>query len=296
MSRIVAAGVSGFLGSRLTSALRAAGHDVVELVRRPPVEGQVQWDPDSGSFDDSVLDGAAAVVNLCGAGVGDKRWTDDYRRLIRTSRVRPTELLARGCAARRVPVLLNASAVGFYGDRGDEVLEETAGPGSTFLAGICRDWEAATAPASEGGTRVVHLRTGLVIGHEGGVLKQLSLVSKLFLGGKLGSGRQWCPWISATDHIDAMRHLLVADVTGPVNLTGPVPVRNKEFVAAIGRAVHRPTPWWVPGPALELVLGGFAQELLGGQRAVPVVLADSGFAFTHQTLHDALVSEVPGAR
>jgi len=291
--KIIAAGASGFVGSRLLTRLRADGHEVVQLVRRTPKNtAEASWDPDAGALDLALLDGVDAVVNLCGAGVGDKRWNSRYREVIRTSRVRPTELLAGAAARTGVPVLVNASAVGYYGPTGNEVVDESAHAGTTFLAGVCVDWEKATTKAQDAGVRVVNLRTGLVLGREGGLLPKLSLITRLFAGGRLGSGRQYYPWISATDEIDAIRHLLITEVQGPANLTAPHPVTNAEFTRELGRALHRPTPWVVPTFALRLAVGDFAQEIVTGQNAVPTVLADSGFAFRHPTLAEALSSEI----
>ena len=291
--KIISAGASGFLGSRLLTRLRADGHEVVQLVRRTPKNtAEASWDPDAGALDLALLDGVDAVVNLCGAGVGDKRWNSRYREVIRTSRVRPTELLAGAAARTGVPVLVNASAVGYYGPTGNEVVDESAHAGTTFLAGVCVDWEKATTKAQDAGVRVVNLRTGLVLGREGGLLPKLSLITRLFAGGRLGSGRQYYPWISATDEIDAIRHLLITQVQGPANLTAPHPVTNAEFTRELGRALHRPTPWVVPTFALRLAVGDFAQEIVTGQNAVPTVLADSGFAFRHPTLAEALSSEI----
>ncbi|GGM06625.1 TIGR01777 family oxidoreductase [Nakamurella endophytica] len=291
--RIVAAGVSGFIGSRLVAALRERGDEVVTLVRRPPGgPSEVRWDPDGGEFDAAVLDGADAVINLCGAGVGDHRWTDSYRDTILSSRVRPTALLAGACVERGVPALVNASAVGYYGHRGDERLDELAPAGTSFLAGVCVRWERAAAPAADGGVRVVHLRTGLVLGRGEGLLGQLDTVIRLGAGGRLGDGRQWCPWISIEDEVAAIVHLVDTPVAGAVNLSAPEPVRNAELVRAIGRALHRPTPWIVPGVALHLVVGAFADEILHGQRAVPVALEESGYRFRRPELADALRAEL----
>lgn len=290
---IIAAGASGFVGSRLLTELRAAGHRVTQLVRHPPTgPDQVRWDPDGGKLGAAVLRDADAVINLCGAGVGDKRWTPAYKELIRTSRVRPTELLATSCAEAAVPVLINASAVGYYGPCGDELIDEKAHAGTGFLAGVCVDWENATAAASEGDVRVVSIRTGLVLGREGGLLPKLGLLTKLFANGRLGSGRQYYPWISLTDEINAISFLLTADVSGPVNLTAPVPVTNAEFTRELGRALHRPTPWVVPKFALSAVLGEFAGEVTTGQNAVPAALTDAGFSFRHRTLPEALAAEL----
>ncbi len=290
---IIAAGASGFLGHRLIGKLKSGGHQVTQLVRSAPKDAdQVTWDPDRGELDPAVLEGADAVVNLCGVGVGDKRWSPSYRDLIRSSRVNPTRLLAMTCVTANVPVLVNASGIGYYGPRGDEWIDETNNAGTSFLAGVCVDWERATEAADAGGVRVVHLRTGLVLGHEAGLLPQLTLITKLFAGGRLGSGRQYYPWISATDEIDAMVHLLTAKVSGPVNMCGPEPVTNAEFGKELGRQLHRPTPWMVPKFALQIVVGEFAEEIVTGQRAAPRVLADSGFVFSHATLPEALRSEL----
>lgn len=290
---IIAAGASGFLGSRLVKELRAGGHGVTQLVRTPPsAHDQVRWDPDGGKLGVAVLNGADAVINLCGAGVADKRWTPAYKELIRTSRLRPTALLASTCAEAGVPVLINASAVGYYGPRGDEKIDESAHAGTNYLAGVCVDWENATATAKEAGVRVALIRTGLVLGREGGLLPKLGLLTKLFANGRLGSGRQYSPWISATDEIDAITFLLTADVAGPVNLTAPAPVTNAEFTREMGRALHRPTPWVIPKFALSAVLGEFAGEVTTGQNAIPAVLTEAGYTFKHPTLAEALRSEL----
>ncbi len=290
---IIAAGASGFLGKRLLDKLRTEGHSVTQLVRSAPTgEHQTLWNPDRGELDRRVLEGADAVVNLCGVGVADKRWTDSYRELIRTSRLRPTDLLARASAEVGVPVLVNASAVGYYGPRGDEEIDETAPPGTTFLAGVCVEWENATRPAEDAGVRVVHLRTGLVLGPDGGLLPVVKLVTKLMAGGRLSSGRQYFPWISVTDEINGILHLITHDVSGPVNMTGPKPVTNAAFTKALGHELHRPTPWVVPKFALQIVLGDFAEEIVAGQNAVPKVLTESGYAFAHPTLEAALRAEL----
>lgn len=290
---IIAAGASGFLGTRLLARLRADGHRVTQLVRSSPTGAdQSFWNPDNAELDNAVLDGADAIVNLCGVGVGDKRWTPAYRNLIRTSRVRPTELLANASVQAGVPVLINASAVGYYGPRGDEEIDETAPAGASFLAGVCVDWENATRSAEEAGVRVVHLRTGLVLGKEGGLLPKLTLLTRLMAGGKLGSGKQYFPWISATDEVGGIRHLLASDVSGAVNVSGPTPVTNAEFTRTLGRALHRPTPWIVPKFALQLAVGDFAEEIVSGQNAVPRVLTESGYVFAHPILEAALRSEL----
>jgi len=292
--KIVAAGVSGFLGTQLTTALTKAGHRVTRLVRSDPKgPDESRWNPHSGDLDSSVFDGADAVINLCGAGVGDHRWTNDYKYLLMSSRVNPTRLLASECARLGIPVLINASGVGYYGPHGMEIVTEQDPAGNTFLGQVCMQWEAAADVARAADVRVVHLRSGLVLGNEGGLLPQLTLLTRLMLGGRLGSGQQYFPWISATDEIAAMIHLLTAPVHGPVNLTGLYPVTNEQFTKELGRALGRPTPWIIPGFVLRIVLGEFANEVLAGQRALPIKLHESGFEFTHRTLPEALAAELP---
>lgn len=291
--KVVAAGVSGFLGSRLTAALNGAGHKVVRLVRSEPTGPDERlWNPHSGDLDSAVFDGADAVINLCGPLPGIRRWSETYKHMMLTSRVNPTRVLAGECARLGIPVLLNASAVGYYGARGTEIVTENTPPGDTFLANLCVQWEAATAAAREADVRVVNLRTGLVLGPEGDLLKITSLLTRIGLGGRLGSGRQYWPWISATDHIAAMMFLLTHPVDGPVNLTGPYPVTNEDFTKELGRALHRPTPWFVPETVLHAALGEFADELVDGRRAVPAVLHENGFEFAHRTLPEALAAEL----
>ena len=291
--KVVAAGVSGFLGSRLTTALTGAGHKVIRLVRSGPTgPDESLWNPHSGDLDSAVFDGADAVVNLCGAPSFPHRWTAEYKHIFTTSRVNPTRVLAGECARLGIPVLLNASAVGYYGARGSEIVTENTPPGDTFLADVCRQWEAATAAARAADVRVVNLRSGLVLGLDGDLLKLLSLITRLWAGGRLGSGQQYYPWISATDHVAAMQFLLSHPVDGPVNLAGPYPVTNQEFTKELGRALHRPTPWIVPDFVLHAVLGEFADELVDGRRAVPAVLHENGFEFAHRTLPEALAAEL----
>jgi uncharacterized protein (TIGR01777 family) len=292
--KVVLAGASGLLGSALRAALRRDGHDVKQLVRHPPAEpGTDSWDPGRGLVDPDFLAGTDAVVCLSGAGVGDRRWTDSYKRTIVASRVDPVETLARSLAEHGGPrVLVAASAVGYYGDAGNTEIDESAPSGNTFLADVCRQWETAADPARTAGVRVVHLRTGLVLAKGGGLLKQLVPITKAGVAGRLGSGRQFMPWISLTDEIRAIMHLLASDVAGPVNLTAPKPVTNAEFVHALGRVLHRPTVFPVPGFAARIALGEFATEVLIGQRAVPRRLQESGFEFTHRDLEGALRAEL----
>ena len=288
---VAIAGSSGVIGSALVAALRTADYRVLRIVRRAPVGvDELRWNPDSGEFDSAALDGVDAVVNMCGVGVGDKRWSGAFKQSLRDSRIDPTEMIAAAVADAGVPALINASAVGYYGDTGDRIVDETASAGTGFLARLCVDWEAATLPAQESGARVVLARTGLVLSPGGGVLGRLRPLFALGLGGRLGGGRQYMPWISLDDQIRALLCAINrASLSGPVNFTGPAPVTNAEFTAALGRAVGRPAPWPVPGFALRGVLGEFADEgLLGGQRAIPAALERAGFAFHHNTIGEAL--------
>ena len=288
---IAIAGSSGLIGSALTSSLRALDHRVLRLVRRPPAHADdVFWNPDTGECDPSALRDVDAVVNLCGVNVGSKRWSGAFKQSLRDSRIGPTEVLSGAVADAEVPVLINASAVGYYGDTRDRVVDETAPVGNGFLAGLCEDWEAATALAEQSGARVVLARTGLVLGPSGGVLNRLKPLFSFGLGARLGNGRQYMPWISLDDEVRALLFAIDnSDVSGPVNLTGPAPVTNAEFTSAFGRAVNRPSALSVPGIALRTVLGEFADEgLLGGQRAIPAVLERAGFEFHHNTIGEAL--------
>lgn len=298
-------GASGLIGTALVAQLRSSGHEVLRLVRRPAAApDEVSWDPDAGSVDPGSVDpasaasgrvdldrlqGVTAAVHLAGAGVGDHRWTEAYRATIRDSRVRGTRTLAQALAALdpRPQVLVSASAVGFYGSRGDEVLTEESSGGTGFLADVVRDWEAATAPAAEAGIRVVHARTGLVLSRRGGALGQLLPLLRLGLGGRLGNGRQWWPWITLPDEVAALEFLLGSRLAGPVNLSAPNPLRNAELTAVLARAVHRPAILPVPAAALRIALGEFAGDVLASQRMLPERLLQEGFRFTHPTLEDA---------
>lgn len=297
---VAIAGSSGLIGSALVSALRAADNRVIRIVRRAPANGdELHWNPESAEFDPAGLEGVDAVVNLCGVGVGDKRWSGAFKQSLRDSRIAPTEVISAAVVDADVPVLINASAVGYYGDTRGLVVDETAPPGTGFLARLCVDWEAATAAAEDAGVRVVLPRTGLVLSPGGGgVLGRLRPLFAFGLGGRLGGGRQYMPWISLEDEI---RGLLFAinndDLAGPVNFTGPAPVTNSEFTAALGRALNRPTPWLVPGFALRTLLGEFADEgLLGGQRAIPAALERAGFVFHHNTIGEALAYATASAQ
>jgi uncharacterized protein (TIGR01777 family) len=292
--RIAVTGSSGLIGTALVRALREDGHGVMRLVRKDP-EGpdEARWDP-MGGVDTAALENLDAVVHLAGAGIGDRRWTADYKKKLRDSRVTGTRTLAEALAGLHRPprVMVSGSAIGFYGDTGDEEADESSRMGRGFLAEMVRDWEAAAQPAAKAGIRVVHPRTGIVLSRGGGVLGKLLPLFRLGLGGRLGDGRQWMSWISLHDQVAALRSLIGRDgISGPVNLTSPAPVTNAEFTRALARSVHRPAPFTVPAFVLRAALDGFADEgLLVSQRVRPARLADAGFAFRHPDLESALES------
>lgn len=293
--QVVVSGSTGLIGTALCRRLGDEGHDVRRLVRRRPGPGEISWDPTTGALDPAALAGTGAVVHLAGAGIGDRRWSAARRQLLVDSRVRTTELLAT-TLARLDPapaVLVCASAVGVYGDRGDELLTEESAGGTGFLADLCRRWEQAAEPARRAGIRTAHLRSGIVLSPSGGALARQLPLFRLGLGGRLGTGRQWTSWVSIDDELSAVVHVLSDDrLSGPVNVTAPEPVTNAAFTAALGRALHRPTLLAVPPPALRLVLGrGLTDEmLLASQRAVPTALEGTGFRFRHRRLPEALAA------
>lgn len=293
---IIVTGSSGLLGSALVRSLRADGTRVVRLVRRAPQgPDEAFWDPAEGTLDPAVLEGARAVVHLAGAGIGDRRWNEEYKREIVRSRVEGTATVARALAELPAgPALLSASATGFYGDTGDREVDETSPAGSGFLArDVVVPWEAATRPATEAGVRVALLRTGLVLSRDGGLLARILPLFRAGTGAPLGSGRQYMSWISLDDWVGAVRYILNdPEMSGPVNLTAPEPVTNERFTRALGRAVHRPTmPVAVPGFMLRAVLGEFAEEgVLIGQRVLPRRLLEAGHSFRHIRLDDALAA------
>jgi uncharacterized protein (TIGR01777 family) len=288
--RVVLAGASGLIGRALTQSLRSDGHAVLALVRRAPSgPDEARWRPEAGQLDAETLTGADAVVCLSGAGVGDHRWTDSYKDTLLRSRIDTVGTLARTLAeVDGRTTFVSASAVGYYGDTGDREVDERSGPGRGFLADLCVRWEAATQPAELAGLRVAHLRSGLVLERSGGLLGRLRPIVLAGAGGRLGTGRQFMPWISLADEVRAIRFVLESELTGPVNLTGPHPVRNAEFVKALAGLLHRPALVPAPAFALRVALGEFASEVLGGQRAVPSKLAAAGFRHEHADLVTAL--------
>lgn len=291
---VAVTGSTGLIGTALVAALTTAGHRPIRVVRGTATGDAIAWDPKAGSIDAAALEGIGAVVHLAGAGIGDRRWNDAYKRELLDSRVQGTGLLARTLAGRQRPpgVLVSASAVGWYGDRGDEIVDESTGPGSGFLADLCRQWEAAADPARAAGIRVVHPRSGIVLSPKGGALKKQLPLFKLGLGGRFGTGQQWQSWIALDDEVAALLHLIGADVAGPANLTAPNPVTNADFTKTLGTVLHRPTVLPVPAFGPKLLLGPELAEVLlfEGQRVVPTVLEASGYAFLHPTLDDALRS------
>ena len=294
--KIAVSGASGVIGGALLPALRADGHEVLVLVRRTPrTADEHRWDPQHRRIDQSLFRDVDAVVNLGGTPIRPRPFTAGYKDRLLKSRVDATTTIAAGLAGAaaadpdRPRVLLSASAVGYYGDTGTRTVTEEDPPGSDFLAQLCTQWEAATAPASDAGVRVVCMRTGLVLGRSAMLMQVLGTVFKLGLGGRMGGGRQYWPWISLADQVGAMQHLLTADVAGPVNLTGPSPATNAEFTRELARQVHRPAALPVPGFAIRLALGEFGRNsILAGQRAMPVRLEKSGYRFTHPDLSSAL--------
>jgi uncharacterized protein len=290
---VVVTGSSGLIGTALKGALANVGHRMVPMVRSQPSGDAIHWDPERGEIDAAGLEGVGAVVHLAGEGIGARRWNEAHKAKVKESRTWGTSLLAETLAKlNKAPkVLVSGSAVGYYGDRGDEVLTESSRPGSDFLADVCTAWEGATAPAKDAGIRVAHTRTGIVLSGRGGVLPKMLLPFKFGVGGRLGSGRQWVSWIALDDEVGAIVHILGDDtLSGPFNLAAPNPVTNADMTKAIGAALHRPTLLPTPAMALKAALGAeMAEELLlVSQRALPTRLLDSGFTFQHPELDEAL--------
>jgi uncharacterized protein (TIGR01777 family) len=292
--RIAVTGASGLVGSALCRALAADDHEVVRLVRRASAApDEARWSPQTGEVDAAALGAVDAVVHLAGENVAGGRWTAARRARIHASRGPATERLCRALAALPQPpkVMVSASATGVYGDRGDEELSEDSAPGPAgdFLTGVALAWEQATAPLEAAGARVVHLRIGIVLDRAGGALAKMLPPFRLGLGGKLGDGRHWMSWISLPDLVRVVQRALAdPDLRGPVLAVAPHPVANADFTRALGRQLRRPTLFPVPRAALRLLFGGFADVLLGSQRARPKRLLDAGFAFEHEDLPSAL--------
>jgi len=294
--KIAVSGASGLIGGALLPALRADGHEVLTLVRRTPrTVDEHRWDPQHRRIDPTLLADVDAVINLGGTPIRPRPFTAGYKERLLRSRIDATTTISEALAAAvaadpgRPRVLLSASAVGYYGDTGSRTVTEQEPAGEDFLAQLCAQWEAATAPAEAAGVRVVRLRTGLVVDRKAMLMQILGRVFRLGLGGRMGSGQQYWPWISLTDVVGAVRHLLTTDVSGPVNVTGPAPVTNAEFTRELARQVHRPAVLPVPGFAINLALGEFGRSsVTAGQRALPARLEESGYRFTHPDFVSAL--------
>lgn len=306
-------GASGLLGSAIRSSLLASGAEVLQLVRKPPaMPGQMQWNPSADpppaniEPDTGRLSGLDAAIHLSGASVAAHRWTSAYRREMWTSRIDSTSALSRLLAGLPRPprTVLVASATGFYGDRGDDLLDEDSSPGAGFLADLCREWEEAASPAIDAGIRVTHMRFGVVLSSRGGALERMLPAFRIGMGGRLGSGRQWMSWVHLDDAVAAVRFILeksqVADaqpaapsLTGPVNITSPHPVTNAEFTRALAARLRRPAIMPVPAFVLRLFVGSMADEaLLASQRVLPKRLAQAGFRFTRATIDEALAASL----
>ena len=289
MSKIAITGASGLIGSALVGDLREKGHEVLRIVRRPVASAdEVQWDPKNESIDIAALAGVNAVINLAGAGVGDKRWTSSYKNEILNSRVSSTRTIAKAVEELKPDVFISASAIGWYGETGDRAVTETDRGGDDFLAGVCEQWEAAADLAPS--IRTVKIRTGVVLDPTGGALGKMLPLFKFGVGGKMGSGKQWWSWITLHDQIRSIQFLMDSDLSGPVNITAPNPATNSEFTAALARALHRPALLPVPGIALKVALGGFSSELLGSKKVLPEVLTSAGFVFDYPHVAPALTA------
>lgn len=293
--RIAITGSSGLIGTALTAALDDAGHDLIHLVRHAPAgPAEIQWDIDAGTIDGS-LEGVDAIVHLAGENIG-QRWSDDVKRKVLDSRVNGTRLVAETAAALASrPAVICASATGFYGDRGDEIVDEDSVPGTGFLAEVVEAWESAAEPARAAGLRTAHLRQGIVLSKDGGALERLLLPFKLGTGGRVGSGRQWWSWVSLDDAVAAYLFALQQPVEGPVNVVAPGAVTNRDFVKALGRTLHRPTIFPLPAQAVKAAFGQMGEEmLLAGQRVAPRKLEAAGFTFGEPDIDSGLASALAG--
>ena len=290
--RVAITGSSGLVGTALVEHLREAGHEVLPVVRGDSADPAAMWDPAAGWVRDGALEGVEAIVHLAGASIGDGRWSDSRKQLLRSSRIEATRLLVDhlGTLESGPRVVIGASAVGYYGDRGDEQLTEEAAAGEGFLAELVRDWERETLRASEHGARAVAIRTGLVLAGHGGVLQRMLLPFRMGVGGRLGSGRQWMSWISLEDLVNVIGFALVRDeLSGAVNAVAPGAVTNREFTKVLGRVLRRPTLLPTPGFGLRLLFGEQADELLlSGQHVIARKLLDAGYQFRHRELEPAL--------
>jgi uncharacterized protein len=296
--KIAVTGSTGLIGSAVTARLRSDGHQVIRLVRRQPEAGdEVAWSPGSaaGGIAPGALDGVTAVIHLAAAPIAGRRWTESYKAKIAGSRSQGTRALVNALGAMATPprVLLSGSAIGFYGDTGGRPVDESSPSGHGFLPQVVRDWEAAAGEAAQAGTRVITMRTGVVLSPGGGILQRLVPLFKLGGGARLGTGTQVMSWISLSDLTDVVTFLLAhEELSGPVNATSPSPVTNAEFTAALAAALHRPAPLAVPTPVLRLAVGGVSSDLLSSARVMPRRLLDAGFAHRYPTVRAALAAEL----
>ena len=290
--KIAVTGASGLIGSAFVKAANARGDEVLKLVRRKPkTADQIFWDPTTGQIDHLLLDGVDAIVHLAGAGVGERRWSEKYKKEILDSRVNSTKLIVKAIARMHRPpkVLVSASAIGFYGDTAESSVDENAPAGTGFLPEVCLAWEAAAKPAKQYGVRVVHPRTGLVLSRKGGLLKKLYPLFFFGLGGKIGNGKQFWSCISLNDQVRALFHLIENEkISGGVNLVMPEAVTNKEFVKTLGKIMKRPTIFSVPAIALKIALGEFSSDVLGSIKVAPSKLIVNDFQFDESNLTSAL--------
>jgi uncharacterized protein (TIGR01777 family) len=292
--KILITGSTGLVGSRLARSLKSKGHEIVRLVRSTPNDlvTEVYWNPEQGTLNATELEGLDAVVHLAGESIAEGRWTDEKKKRIRESRVKGTTLLSETLAKlkQKPEVLVSASAVGFYGSRGDETLDEQSASGSDFLAEVCREWELATQPAAQAGVRVVNLRFGVILSQDGGALPKMLFPFRMGVGGKLGSGQQYMSWIAIDDAVGAIEHALTNNtLRGPVNVVAPNSVTNHDFTKTLGHILSRPTIFPVPAFAARLAFGEMADAtLLSSQRVEPARLKESGYTFEYPELEGAL--------
>jgi uncharacterized protein len=290
---VAVTGATGLIGTALCQSLRSNGHTVKRVVRRNPTGDDIVWDPAAGTIETAKFEGVDAVVHLAGEGIAESKWTDAHKQAVMDSRVKGTTLIARTLASldRKPYVFASGSAMGFYGDTGDKEITEADPPGNGFLSTVVKAWEASAEAAEAAGIRTAYLRTGIVLSTKGGALKQQLLPFKLGAGGRMGSGKQYLPWISITDEVRAIEHVLAtASLVGPVNLTAPNPVTNAVFTKALGKALKRPTIIPIPLAPLKILYGAdmVREMLLEGSRVLPKALLSSGFTFTHPDLDGAL--------
>jgi uncharacterized protein (TIGR01777 family) len=289
--RIAVTGSTGLIGSALVGHLKAEGHTVQRLVRRPALSAEeVTWDPKKGTVDLAALEGVDAIIHLAGANVGDKRWSKKYRAEILNSRLLGTTTIASAVNTLKPSLFICASAMGYYGETGNRAVIESDRPGNDFLATVCKEWEGAADLVSD--VRTVKLRTGLVLDPADGALGKMLPLFRFGLGGKLGSGKQWWSWITLHDVIRAITFAIESEISGPINLTSPNPATNQEFTAALARALRRPALLPVPAFALKIALGGFSAEILGSKKVLPQALTDAGFTFDYPHLAPAIAELV----